>query len=57
MNLVYRIQRILFPILCCIHKELSAMTRSPGGGVTELYEGGVLPDGVGIKVTDQVSED
>lgn len=33
------------------------MTRSPGGGVTELYEGGVLPDGVGIKVTDQVSED
>jgi hypothetical protein len=57
MNLVYRIQHILFPILSCIQKELSAMASSPESGVTELYEGGVLPDGVGVKVTDQVSEE
>jgi hypothetical protein len=57
MNLVYRIQHILFPILSCIQKELSAMSSSPGGGVTEFYEGGALPDGVGVKVTDQVSEE
>lgn len=52
MNLVYRIQHILFPALSQVQEELSAMIKSPQGG--GLLEGGILPEGVGVRVTDTV---